>query len=114
MSRKKILILTTSVFTDRIYQHSTFLDTLKNEFVIEVWARSFISNPNDWRIEGIEVKPIPEVNQHNHWVNILRRIKEFAWMSRLKAKILEINQKYNRKRERFGTIAVQEFVRSVK
>jgi hypothetical protein len=96
MSRKKILILTTSVFTDRIYQHSTFLDTLKNEFVIEVWARSFISNPNDWRIEGIEVKPIPEVNQHNHWVNILRRINEFAWMSRLKAKSLEINQKYKR------------------
>jgi hypothetical protein len=96
MSRKKILILTTSVFTDRIYQHSTFLDSLKKEFVVEVWARSFISNPDDWRIEGIEVKPIPEVNQLNHWVNILRRINEFAWMYRLKAKSLEINLKYKR------------------
>jgi hypothetical protein len=106
MSKKKILIITTSVFTDRMYQHSTFLDNLKKEFLIELWAKSVVSNPNDWEIEGIEVKPIPEVNPLKHWINILRRINEFAWMYSLKARSLEINQKYMRNQKKITVLCL--------
>ena len=61
MIKKKILILTTSVFTDRIYQHSTFLEEIKKQFDIEIWARSYISNAADWNISDIGVKAIPVV-----------------------------------------------------
>jgi hypothetical protein len=104
MSKKKILIITTSVFTDRMYQHSTFLDNLKKEFLIELWAKSIVSNPNDWEIENIKVKPIPEVNPLKHWINILRRINEFAWMYSLKARSLEINQKYMRNQKKIARL----------
>ena len=92
--RKKILILTTSVFTDRIYQHSTFLDEIKNKFEIVFWARSYYSNPSDWIINDVEVKPIPPVKMLDHYTSYFRRINEFAWMYKLNAKSLKINYKY--------------------
>ena len=94
MIKKKILVLTTSVFTDRMYQYSSFLDVLKREYSLEIWAKSFVSNPVDWSIKDVKVKPIPEVNPLRHRLNTLRRINEFAWMFRLEAKSIEINKKY--------------------
>jgi hypothetical protein len=94
MTRKKILILTTSVFTDRIFQHSTFLEEIRKEFDIEIWARSFISNAADWNMKDITVKAIPPVRPLHHWLNLLRRANEFAWMHSLPAKSLKLNIKY--------------------
>src|SRR6476661_1671245 len=96
MTRKKILILTTSVFTDRIYQHSTFLEEIKKEFDVEIWARSFMSNAADWNMKEINVKPFPVVRPVHYWLNLLRRVNEFAWMYTLPANSLKLNLKYKR------------------
>jgi hypothetical protein len=96
MTRKKILILTTSVFTDRIYQHSTFLEEIKKEFDVEIWARSFISNAVDWKMKDITVKAFPVVRPVHYWLNLLRRVNEFAWMYKLPANSLKLNLKYKR------------------
>lgn len=102
MNRKKILILTTSVFTDRIYQYSTFINAIKNEYDIEIWARSFVSNQEDWKLQDIDIKQVPKVNTCKHWINILRRINEYAWMYSINAKSLHINQKYKRNQKEIG------------
>lgn len=96
MQRIKVLILTTSVFTDRIYQHSSFLDEFKKKHTIEIWARSFVSNSADWEIRDVKVKPIPVVREIKHWLNLLRRINEFAWMYKLPAHSIKINLKYSK------------------
>ena len=104
MKKKKILILTTSVFTDRMLQYSTFLEKLKSEFDIEIWAKSFVSNPNDWEIEGIKVNPIPKLHPLPHWTSYLRRLNEYTWMHKLKANSLLINLKYKGSNNNTNTI----------
>lgn len=96
MTKKKVLILTTSVFTDRIYQYSNFLKEFSKLNTVEIWARSFVSNPEDWAIDNLTVKPIPPVVQLRHWINLLRRINEFAWMYHLDAGSIKINLKHRK------------------
>ena len=96
MARKKVLILTTSVFTDRIFQHSTFLQEFTKDCNVEIWAQSYISNSADWNIEGVSVKAFPKVKELYHGLNLLRRANEFAWMYKLPAKSLKINLKHSR------------------
>lgn len=91
---KKVLLLTTSVFTDRMLQHSTFLDDFKKEFEVEIWAKSFVSNPEDWNVKDITVDAFPNVNPLPHWIGYLRRINEYAWMYNLNAESIIINNKY--------------------
>jgi hypothetical protein len=98
LEKKKILILTTSVFTDRMLQHSTFLGELTKEFSVEIWAKSFVSNPNDWTIENVSVKPFPELKPLPNWTSYLRRVNEYAWMYALDAKSIAINIKYKTKK----------------
>ena len=98
LKKKKLLILTTSVFTDRMLQHSTFLGELTKEFTVEIWAKSYISNPSDWQIEGVQVNPFPDLKPLPNWTSYLRRINEYAWMNKLKAKSIFINIKYKSKK----------------
>ncbi|MVO07704.1 hypothetical protein GOQ30_00835 [Flavobacterium sp. TP390] len=98
MNKPKILIVTTSVFTDRMLQYSTFLERLKQEFEVEIWAKSFISNPEDWKMDDILVKSFPKVNPLPHWTSYIRRVNEYAWMNRLDAKSIKINIKYKVKK----------------
>jgi hypothetical protein len=79
-------------------QHSTFLDELTRKFTVEIWAKSYMSNPDDWQIEGVKVNPFPELKPLPNWTRYLRRINEYAWMNRLKAKSIFINIKYKTKK----------------
>jgi hypothetical protein len=63
---------------------------------VEIWARSFISNSADWNINGVVVNAFPVVKPISHWLNLLRRANEFAWMYRLPAKSLKINFKHSK------------------
>lgn len=92
--RPKVLILTTSVFTDRIIQNGDFIDYIREHYDVDVWANSFKKNPSDWDALRLKVIGFPDTKQLRHWSSYLRKINEAAWVKAIPATSIEINQKY--------------------
>jgi hypothetical protein len=78
--------------------YSTFIEELSKEYSIEIWAKSYVTNPLDWNIDHVIVKPFPDLKPLPHWLSYLRRINEYAWMYHLNANSLLINLKYKVKK----------------
>jgi hypothetical protein len=81
-TKPEVVVLSTSLLTDRMLLHTDFLDVLANGASVKIWATS-LRNPRCrqmWSSWGGEVEPFPEVLPFKEFpYNFLRRMNEFAW-----------------------------------
>jgi hypothetical protein len=78
----KVLILTTSLLTDRAILYSGLLPALRREVEPVIWAASFQGGAERvvWESSGVRVEPFPQVSSlpalpHGY----LRRVNDFVW-----------------------------------
>jgi hypothetical protein len=80
--KSQILLMSTSLLTDRILIHTRFLDVLSETAEVRVWASS-MRNPRShpiWSSRNCEVGDFPKVRPFKEFPhNLLRRMNEFAW-----------------------------------
>src|SRR5215510_9520783 len=80
--KPEVLLLSTSLLTDRMFIHTNFLNTLAEETSVRVWASS-MKNPRSHRIWSggpALVEQFPPVLPFKEFpYNYLRRMNEFAW-----------------------------------
>lgn len=76
MDRRRILILTSSLLTDRMLLYSSFFETLLPHAEVEVWAASMATNSHVWSQvkEQIDVRTLP--------ARIPRRMFPWTYLSR--------------------------------
>lgn len=84
MSRGQILVLSSSLLTDRMIMHGGLLPTLATHHEVEVWAASarHAEFAATWSAVPARVRPLPEVRHFREVHNYLRRVNEFAWHTR--------------------------------
>jgi len=84
-AKPKLLLLTSSLLTDRMMLYSSFFEELASRSQIKIWATS-CANPlfrEMWEsLENIEVEEFPAVEEFPRIFNYLRRLNEFAWDAR--------------------------------
>lgn len=80
-AKPKILLLTSSLLTDRMMLYSNFLDELVIGSQVKIWSTSY-ANPfyrEMWESRtNIEVEEFPAVEEFRRFFNYLRRLNEFA------------------------------------
>ena len=85
--KPRILLLTSSLLSDRMILFTRVLETLQEKAEVEILATS-ACNPrfaSMWQGQGCLVRPFPEVGPYKHFpYNYLRRINEFTWDFRLR------------------------------
>lgn len=81
-NREKVLILTSSLLTDRMLVFTDFFDVLRSDIEIEVWSQSY-NNPRHkeiWNSQQVRLMPFPEINPLPEFPhNYARRLNEFVW-----------------------------------
>jgi hypothetical protein len=81
-TKSEVLILSSSLFVDRVFLYSTFLNRLSSEVSTRVWATS-ARNPDfrdTWNDPPALIEEFPEVFPFKEFpYNYLRRLNEFAW-----------------------------------
>jgi hypothetical protein len=84
--RPSVLILTSSLLTDRMLLYSGCLQQLSEDCRVRVWAASarnaeFVAS---WKESAAEVEEFPQVGSFREFpFNMARRLNEFAWDYRL-------------------------------
>jgi hypothetical protein len=77
-----VLILSSSLLTDRMVRYTRFLDLLARETRVTVWASSADNarHVQDWASTAAAVERFPKVRPFKEFpYNSLRRLNEFAW-----------------------------------
>jgi len=81
-SKPDVLVLSSSLFIDRIFLYTEFLNLLSSEVSAKVWATS-ARNPHfreAWRGAPASIEEFPAVFPFREFpYNYLRRLNEFAW-----------------------------------
>src|SRR6185295_18586712 len=81
-SKPEVLILSSSLFVDRVFLYTRFLDQLNSKASARVWATSS-RNPHfrkAWSDSPALVEEFPEVLPFKEFpYNYLRRLNEYAW-----------------------------------
>jgi hypothetical protein len=86
--RSRILILSSSILTDRMLLYTEALDTVSRDTAVTVWAKSFANAEGRavWNQSQATVEAFPEVSAYREIpYNYLRRLNEFTWDFRLSA-----------------------------
>jgi hypothetical protein len=82
IDKPEVLLLSTSLLTDRIFVHTGFLEALAEDTSVRVWASS-VGNPRChqlWNARSCIAEEFPEVRPFKEFpYNYLRRMNEFAW-----------------------------------
>lgn len=81
-----VLVLTTSLLTDRMLLYTDCLAALRRSARVTVWASSLCNPRNEGIWNGISaaIEPFPEVGHYPHIpYNYVRRLNEFVWDFRL-------------------------------
>jgi hypothetical protein len=78
-SKPKILILSSSMFTDRMLLYSTISPYLMERADVEVWVSSLPANAELWKQKGYAVAEFPEVKNFAERINVLRQMNHTAW-----------------------------------
>jgi hypothetical protein len=85
--RPKVLLLSSSLLTDRMLQYTRLLETLADEASVEVWAMS-ARNPrfgDVWAQTRATVKEFPAIRPYREFpYNFARRLNDFVWDYRLR------------------------------
>ncbi|TAD86477.1 MAG: hypothetical protein EAY75_08245 [Bacteroidetes bacterium] len=98
MSNKpKILILSSSLFTDRTLLYSTMAPYLVQRAKVEVWVSSLPANAQLWQQKGYLALPFPKVNDFKERLNLLREINHTAWAYALPAPAILGMRRFNKK-----------------
>ncbi len=80
----RVLVLTTTLMTDRMILYTSFLPTLRQHAEVEVWAKSYDSAQHVWQDLDATVCGFPETFPYREFpYNYLRRLNEFVWDFRL-------------------------------
>ena len=77
-----ILVLSTSLLTDRVFLYTRFLERLGQQATVTVWANSanLPRNRDLWRSSRSEIEGFPRVGPFREFPhNFLRRLNEFVW-----------------------------------
>lgn len=84
--RPRVVILTTSLLTDRILLHTSLLKVLEAGASTRLWAISNAAHgPTGWDSVSARVEPFPAVRPFKEFpYNVLRRLNEYAWDYRLR------------------------------
>jgi len=78
----QILALSTSLFADRVFLYTQFLEGLGESAAVTVWANSArLPRHRDlWRSSRADVEGFPQVRPFREFpYNLLRRLNEFVW-----------------------------------
>lgn len=78
----RVLLLTSSLLTDRMFMYSNCLKSLAAECDLHIWATS--ARKEDlaelWARVWPEVRPFPKIRAYKEFpYNLLRRLNDFAW-----------------------------------
>ena len=92
----KIIILSTSLFTDRIILYSSFLDSLE-EHSVEVWTSSYPLNKDVFEEKNVVLKEFPKIGGFKERYNYLRKICNASWAKSLNAISILSMKKFNHK-----------------
>lgn len=114
MHNRKIIILSSSLFTDRILLYSTFFKNHnKNDLDIEIWTTSYPMNLSVFQNLNVNVKEFPKINNFRERFNYLRKISNTAWANKLNAfsilSMKKFNYKYFSFRTKFQTSLIDFF-----
>lgn len=92
----RIVILSTSLFTNRFFTKS-FFEALKcyDNLQLEFWTTSEIQYPNG-EYKNLIFRSFPEVRNNRERINILRRINDWAWTLKLNATSIISMNNFNR------------------
>jgi hypothetical protein len=82
---KNIVILSTSLFTDRILLYSSFYKSIPPSIQCEVWSTSYPNNKEKYENNNIKFRPFPLVSNFRERYNIIREINNIAWAFYLNA-----------------------------
>ena len=80
--RPSLLVLSSSLLTDRMFLYSGCLEALSREATVRVWAASARHTElrDTWKAGGAEVETFPEVRPYKEFpYNYLRRLNEYVW-----------------------------------
>jgi CDP-glycerol:poly(glycerophosphate) glycerophosphotransferase len=82
LPKPEVLLLSTSLLTDRMFIHTGLLEVLAADASVKIWASS-VRNPRChplWSSRPCEVGEFPEVLPFKEFpYNLLRRMNEFVW-----------------------------------
>jgi hypothetical protein len=88
ISKPKVLVLSGSALTDRMFFHTKFFAALTNGARASVWAAS-AADPyyrSEWETAGVEIEEYPKIYPFKEFpYNFLRRLNEYNWDYRLQA-----------------------------
>lgn len=99
---KKILVLSTSLLTDRMLRYSKCLSMLNQSAEVHIWTASAEHQVGQdaWQKSAgsAQVKPFPKVEPYRQFpFNYVRRMNEFAWDFKLKPPSRLSMDRYRRK-----------------
>jgi hypothetical protein len=81
----KVLLLSTSLLTDRMFLYTDFLPTLGEGTDVKVWAMSAKTSAELWHDASATVEPFPKFRPFREFpYNYLRRLNEYIWDYRLR------------------------------
>lgn len=84
MTHSPVLLLTSSLLTDRMLTYSEAIGAIAASGPVVVWATSARrDNAQPWGEVDATVEAMPEVAGFREYVNLLRRVNEYAWDARL-------------------------------
>jgi len=86
-SHPSVVVLSSSLLTDRMLRYSGWAESLGKSVAMEVWATAAVSKSGEnLDEEALPVSPFPRVGGFREFPhNYLRRLNEFTWDYRLKA-----------------------------
>ncbi|TAD86478.1 MAG: hypothetical protein EAY75_08250 [Bacteroidetes bacterium] len=94
--QKKVLVLSSSLLTDRVLLFSTFSEALVPHAEAEVWLSSYPQNVALWKSKGFVAAGFPAVNRLSTFYNLLKKINNYAWSVRLNAVSIKSLQRLNK------------------
>ncbi len=121
----RIIILSSSLFTDRVLLYSSFAQVINDTAITEVWATSYPQNKAEWAEKGYTIKEFPKINNFREKHNVLRYINHNLWNYKLDATSIKSMQRFadgsidwfgliKRKSERFAGYSLSKLSGGVK
>lgn len=93
--KKKVVILSTSLFTDRVLLYSSFFESNSEYYDVEVWTSSFPVNKEVFLSHNVNIKSFPKIKNFKERLNFLRRVNNLSWSYKLKATSFLSMKKFN-------------------
>jgi len=98
----KVLILSSSLFTDRILNYSSLLSVYpKADFTI--WQKSHLQSNKSELGSLVRVEEFPKISPLSEKLNFLRKVNDLAWAYKLNAVSIKSMRSFSAKRKAFSS-----------